>query len=128
MSGPRGRKSAMRGSIRRQGVDSWQVRVYKRTTRRYEYFTVTGELKDARDARNRRLAEIAKGSRPPPPKAGKITIRDLTAEWLDRKRATPRAEDGSAIRVVRQAHPRRALRSRLGPRADHQGRRRPAFR
>ena len=30
----------MRGSIRRSGLDSWQVRVYNRSARRYEYFTV----------------------------------------------------------------------------------------
>lgn len=65
MAGPSGPKSAMRGSIRRQGAETWQVRVYNRAARKYEYFTVRGELKDARDARNRRLEQIAKGSKPP---------------------------------------------------------------
>jgi hypothetical protein len=78
----------MRGGIRRQGHDTWQVRVYNRGARRLEYFTVTGELKDARDARNRRLAEIARGSKPPPRRAGKVTVRELCSEWLERKRAT----------------------------------------
>ena len=68
-------KGSMRSSIRRQGARSWQVRVYNRTARKYEYFTVTGDMKDARDARNRRLAQIAKGSKSPPKRATKVTTR-----------------------------------------------------
>jgi integrase len=78
----------MRGGIRRQGHDTWQIRVYNSAARRREYFTVTGTLKDARDARNRRLAQIAKGSKPPPRRASKVTIQELCSEWLERKRAT----------------------------------------
>ena len=88
MAGPSGPKGAMRGSIRRQGGDTWQVRVYNRRARKYGYFSVKGELKDARDARNRRLAQIAKGSKPPPKRATKVTIRELCDEWLERKSAT----------------------------------------
>lgn len=65
-------KGSMRSSIRRQGARSWQVRVYNRTAaRKYEYFTATGDMKGARDARNRRLAQIAKGSKPPPSAPGR---------------------------------------------------------
>lgn len=88
MAGPSGPKGTMRDGIRRQGHDTWQVRVYNSAARRREYFTVTGTLKDARDARNRRLAQIAKGSKPPPRRASKVTIRELSSEWLERKRAT----------------------------------------
>jgi hypothetical protein len=47
---PIGPKGQMRGGIRRQGHDTWQIRVYNSAARWREYFTVTGTLKDARDA------------------------------------------------------------------------------
>ncbi len=81
-------KGAMSGSIRRQGGDTWQVRVFNRHARKYEYFTVRGDKAAAKRARARRIAQIDKGSLPPPANAAKVTIRDLAGEWLDRKRAT----------------------------------------
>lgn len=88
MADPIGPKGPMRDGIRRQGHDTWQIRVYNSAARRREYFTVSGTLKDARDARNRRLAQIAKGAKPPPKRAAKVTIRELCDEWLERKAAT----------------------------------------
>ncbi len=85
-------KGSMNGSIRRQGANTWQVRVFNRHVRRYEYFTVRGDRVAAKRARTRRIGEIEKGSLPPPPGAGKVTIRELTNEWLDRKRAQREAK------------------------------------
>jgi hypothetical protein len=81
-------KGQMSGSIRRQGARTWQVRVFNRTARRYEYFTVRGDKTKAKAARLGRLAEIQKGSLRPPPKAAKITVAELTKEWLERKATT----------------------------------------
>ena len=85
-------KGPMNGSIRRQGANTWQVRIYNRHAGRREYFTVRGDKAAAKRARAKRIGEIEKGSLPPPPGAGKVTIRDLTEEWLDRKRAQREAK------------------------------------
>jgi hypothetical protein len=50
-----------------------KYRVYNTTARKYEYFTVTGDMKAARDARNRRLAQISRGAKPPPKRATDLT-------------------------------------------------------
>jgi hypothetical protein len=90
-------EASMRGGIRRQGLDSWQIRVYNRSARRNEYFAVTGTLKDGRDARHRRVAQTATSDDRLIPRPRAVHMRDIATYRLGSTCRTRRPAAGRSI-------------------------------
>lgn len=93
------RKSGMRGGIRPQGKNSWQIQVYTGATRldgrpERRFVTVHGRRSDAEKKKAELLAALSKGV---PVPVNRLTVKELMYGWLEgyaKTRCSPRTVEG----------------------------------
>ena len=99
----------MRGSIRQQGKQSWQLQIYTGTGtdgKPHRHFeTVRGRKKDAQDRLNELLVSLEKGI---PVPVGRLTVTDHLHQWLEgyvKTKCSQRTLDGYTSIIERHLIP-----------------------